>query len=115
MGASNGTTSILDYAVFGGNGGAAAPRGLVFLTGGGYTENQNMISANRVILDPLPILFVYSTAESAWSVGYVPGAATGWQFNEYAGGDHGTAMFGAVPASIADVADWIAATGAASP
>ena len=81
--------------------------GLVFLTGGGYTETQNRIADNRMVLDALPILFVYSTAEAGWSVGFETGAASGWQFNEYPGGDHGTSMFGAVPMSVTDVADWI--------
>ena len=106
VGASNGTTSALDYAIEAPQG--ALPAALVFLTGGGYTETQHRIADQRARLDTLPIRFVFSTAERAWSAGF-DGlmASPTWVFDEYADGAHGTRMFGAVPASIAAVADWI--------
>jgi len=108
-GASNGTTSVLDYTVFAAAEPAAPmPEGIVFLTGGGYTEAQNMISAQRAVLDPMPIDFVYSTAEAAWSASHQAGASAEWSFDERADGAHGTQMFDAVPATITDVADWMA-------
>lgn len=110
VGASNGTTTALDFAVYAaGEATVASPRALVFLTGGGYTETNNQIAAQRTILDALPILFVYSKAERAWSVQYEAGKAASWLFKEYDPGDHGTLMFGAAPASIGDVADFVAA------
>ena len=107
-GASNGTTSALDYTVFAADTPTApSPAALVFLTGGTYTEAQNMISNERATLDEIPIRFVYSTAEAAWSTGFISGASDRWVFDERAGGAHGTLMFGAVPATIPEVADWM--------
>lgn len=106
IGASNGTTSALDYAIHANTeAGVSAPKGLVFLTGGGYTENQNRISAQSAVLDPLPIHFVYSTAERGWSAGFLNTPNTAWTFAEYPMGDHGTLMFNAAAESIEEVAD----------
>lgn len=106
VGASNGTTTALDYAIEAAD--DAAPAALVFLTGGGYTENQHRVAEHRPTLDALPLLFVFSTAERQWSAGFAGlTAAPDWRFEEFADGAHGTRMFGAVPASIAIVADWI--------
>jgi pimeloyl-ACP methyl ester carboxylesterase len=109
VGASNGSTTALDYAV------AAAqdssllfPSALVFLTGGTYTENQNKVSDHRDDLEPLPLLFVFSAAERDWSAALMPGAPSTWTFQEYDPGDHGTNMFSARPESIALVADYLA-------
>jgi len=101
---SNGSTTTLDYTVSA----ASPPRALVFLTGGTYTEAQTKLADQRTKLDPIPILFVYSTDESAWSKGFSTGASPKWVFKEYAGGDHGTRMFTAVPESINDVASFLA-------
>jgi pimeloyl-ACP methyl ester carboxylesterase len=109
IGASNGTTSALDFALY-----AAAdptaplPKALVFLTGGSYTENQNSVDANRGILEPLAIDFVYSAQESAWSTQFSSGAPTPWKFSEYDPGAHGTGMFSSRPESIGDVAGFVA-------
>ncbi|HJL14463.1 MAG TPA: hypothetical protein RMH99_02335 [Sandaracinaceae bacterium LLY-WYZ-13_1] len=111
VGASNGTTSVLDYTVFAaGDADAPSPAAIVFLTGGGYTENQNRVADHRDVLDPMPIQFVYSTAEAGWSVGFEPGAPEIWRFDEYADGDHGTTMFSAAPASVGDVAGFLGDT-----
>ena len=109
IGASNGSTTAFDFAVYAaGEPTVASPRALVFLTGGTYTEANNQIAAQRTVLDALPILFVYSKAERAWSVQYEAGKAAGWVCAEYDPGDHGTLMFTAAPASIGDVADFVA-------
>lgn len=100
VGASNGTTTVLDYTLFAGAGTEPFPSALVFLTGGTYTENQASISAQHELLDPLPIDFVFSTTESAWSLGYKSGAPSAWRFSEWDPGDHGTLMFEARPESI---------------
>lgn len=110
VGASNGTTTVLDYALMtAADDALEAPAALVFLTGGAYTEAQNTVADNRATLETLRVLFVYSTAERAWSAPFEAGAPTTWQFNEYTGGDHGTRMFSAVPASVTDVADFLEA------
>jgi pimeloyl-ACP methyl ester carboxylesterase len=110
VGASNGTATVLDYTVMTATDDTLeTPVALVFLTGGTYTEAQNAVADNRATLDPIPLLFVYSTAEREWSAPFEAGAPTTWQFNEYAGGDHGTRMFSAVPTSVTDVADFLRA------
>jgi pimeloyl-ACP methyl ester carboxylesterase len=101
-GASNGTTTALDYTVIA----APAPKALVFLTAGTYTENNNRIRDQRAKLDPIPILFVYSTQERAFSAAQQTGAASAWEFEEYANGDHGTRMFAARSESIERVAEF---------
>lgn len=110
VGASNGTTTAFDYAVYAaGEASAPSPAALVFLTGGGYTETNNRIEDQRAVVDALPIDFVFSTAERGWSAPWQTGAAAGWQFHEYADGAHGTRMFGAEPDSVAQVADFVEA------
>jgi pimeloyl-ACP methyl ester carboxylesterase len=105
VGASNGTTPALDYALHAAvNSELIFPSALVFLTGGTYTENQNTLGAHHDELDPLPIQFVFSAAESAWSKGYQAGAPSSWRFQEWDPGDHGTKMFEARPESIENVA-----------
>jgi hypothetical protein len=80
---------------------------LVFLTGGTYTENQTKLADHRALLDTIPTLFVYSTAESAWSKGFAAGAPPTWRLDEYANGAHGTRMFAAEPTSVDVVATFI--------
>jgi len=109
VGASNGTTSALDYSAYSGMQTTELfPSALVFLTGGTYTENQTKLNDHRDILDPLPILFVFSTLERGWSAGFLPGAPSAWRFEEYDPGDHGTKMFEARPESIDVVASFLA-------
>ncbi len=104
VGASNGTTSALDFAV---DPLLPRPAALVFLTGGTYTENQTRVSEHRDVLEGLPIDFVFSAAERSWSAGFIEGAPDTWHFDEYDPGDHGTRMFTARPESNVAVADWL--------
>ena len=111
VGASNGTTSVLDYTVFAAaDPSVTSPAALVFLTGGTYTENQNLVADHRDALDPLPLLFVFSTDERDWSVGFELGAPSTWELDEYPMGAHGTAMLTAVPESVDAVAGFLART-----
>ncbi len=105
VGASNGTTSTLDHAVAAGP--DAPPAALVWLTGGPYTENQHALADHRAAWATLPIRFVFSTAERAWSAGFIEGAPAPWVFDEYPNGAHGTRMFGAAPSAIDRVAGWL--------
>lgn len=108
VGASNGTTTALDFALH-----AAAtpsiqpPKALVFLTGGTYTETNNRIADHRTALDSLPILFVFSTAERQWSAAFQAGAPGAWVFQEYDPGDHGTRMFQVQGDAITLASDFI--------
>jgi pimeloyl-ACP methyl ester carboxylesterase len=108
VGASNGTTSALDYTVHAAqNPDETFPGALVFLTGGTYTENQTVLGDHHIDLDALPIQFVHSAAESAWSKGYQSGAPATWRFEELDPGDHGTKMFDARPESVDLVAGFL--------
>lgn len=108
VGASNGTTTIVDWSIFVATANRPAPKALVYLTGGGYTETNNSIAQNRAALEPIPSLFVFSTAERAWSAG-LQGGPTIWEFEEYDPGAHGTQMFGSRPESIQRVVTFLSA------
>ena len=107
VGASNGTTTILDYAVTA-DAASVHPRALVYLTAGSYTENQHAFVDYRALLDAIPSLFVFATSERAFSAALMTGAPPAWEFEEYAPGAHGTRMFAAEPASVGVVADFLA-------
>ncbi|MBX2800326.1 MAG: alpha/beta hydrolase [Myxococcales bacterium] len=102
IGASNGTTSLLDYAVWAGGEGLPEPVAVGFMTGGNYTENQNAMKT----LPQIPAVFTYSTAESAWSDAQKPLDPGSWSFLEYANGSHGTRMFGDKPDVRTDLVDF---------
>jgi len=97
IGASNGTTSMIDYAVWAPGEGLPEVAALGFMTGGSYTETQTTMES----LPGVPSAFTYSTAEAAWSVDQQPLDPGSWSFLEYASGDHGTRMFDAAP-EVAD-------------
>jgi predicted alpha/beta-fold hydrolase len=104
IGASNGTTSMIDYTSWSAGEGLPVPVVHGFMTGGSYTEAQNAMSTVATV----PSVFTYSTAEKAWSVdqqGLDPGS---WLFEEYADGDHGTKMFDAEPSVSADLEGFFA-------
>jgi pimeloyl-ACP methyl ester carboxylesterase len=109
VGASNGTTTALDYTVH-----ASAqpdhpdPSALVFLTGGGYTENQHHLSDVLDVVAATPILFVFPANESAWSQGYA-GVSESWTHSEYEPSGHGTHLFDSAPESMTDVVEWLGA------
>jgi len=104
LGASNGTTSMLDYAVWAGSEGLPVPTALGYMTGGSYTESQNPMSAGT----DWPAIFTYSTAERAWSVDQQALNPGSWAFHEYANGDHGTKMFAADPTVEDDLETFLA-------
>jgi pimeloyl-ACP methyl ester carboxylesterase len=104
LGASNGTTTMIDYAVRARGEGLAVPAGLGFLTGGPYTESQTPMSR----VPPVPAIFTYSTAERAWSVAQQPLDPGSWTFHEYPDGDHGTRILDAAPQSRDDLLGFVA-------
>lgn len=91
IGASNGTTSVLDYTL-GHAKSAPHPAGVAWLSPGSYTEKQYKISAHRAVLDKLPLLFVHPSSEP-WSKQWMDKAAKGWGFLEVNPGKHGTKLF----------------------
>ncbi|GEM_PF-2430627 len=110
IGASNGTTSALDFSLYAaGEDSVEQPRGLVFLSAGGYTGgNQGGLQTNMAALGH-PILFNYPSAETAYNEAVSGWAPAAWNFQEYAPGAHGTGMFGSNPESASATADWVEA------
>jgi dienelactone hydrolase len=108
VGASNGTTTAVDYAVWAQEKSATAPAAIVLLTGGKYTEKQHSIAGHANALT-MPVMFVYSPEEKDWSEAQKAHMQPGWAFSIYAGGAHGTKMFGAAPQAEQDVVDFLVA------
>ncbi len=115
VGASNGTTSALDFTVRAGAAVAAnddtltPPATLVFLSGGKYTEAQHKLNDHAALLDAIPILFVFPRKEAAWSRRAARrhrGAP--WTLQEYKARVHGTELLKRAPASVTLVADHLA-------
>jgi len=108
VGASNGTTTVLDYTIAAAQDEAIElPAAIVYLTGGAYTENQHRIDDNRAILEGVTTRFVFSTDERTWSAGFMADAPVTWSFEEYDPGGHGTIMFTTRPESIDDFAVYL--------
>jgi len=103
--ASNGTTSMIDYAAWAGGEGLPEPVGLAFMSGGAYTTAQTPMSS----VPKVPALFVYPPEEAAWPQAQASLDPGSWRFEEYAGGAHGTRMFTtSVDAEVrADLLEWI--------
>lgn len=88
MGASNGTTSMIDYAAWAPGEGLPAPVVLAFLTGGTYTENQTAMSE----VAHLPAVFEVQTSENGWTEAQRALDPGTWAFYEHLGAGHGTQM-----------------------
>lgn len=110
VGASNGTTTAVDYAVHAGETDELEPAGaLVLLSGASYTENQNRFSEAGEALAGVPILFAYPPEEATWPDTQRRHDAGIWNFVPYTPGAHGTLLFGANPESMADIATFVEA------
>jgi pimeloyl-ACP methyl ester carboxylesterase len=104
IGASNGTTSALDFILWSlEEESLSTPEAVVFMTGGGYTENNT----NLGDLALPAAMFTYSTAERDWSVGQQEHDPGSWLFKEYPNGDHGTKMFAAEPTVQSDIEGYL--------
>jgi pimeloyl-ACP methyl ester carboxylesterase len=108
VGASNGTTTCLDYTVKALDAeGLRGPSALVFLTGGAYTENQNRLLGGPAT--SVPALFTYNAREAEWSLAAKAGGpAELWSFAAYEPGGHGTRVFEANPESMDDIVRFLA-------
>jgi pimeloyl-ACP methyl ester carboxylesterase len=104
IGASNGTTSMIDYAVWAEREGGVSLAAMGFMTGGSYTEGQTAMEA----VPAVPAVFTYSTAERGWSVDQQGLHDDVWVFEEYPQGDHGTRMFEARPEVTNDLVAFFA-------
>jgi len=90
VGASNGTTSVMDYVVDHA-GELPHPSGLIWMSPGTYTEDNNRVLDNRETLDALPMLWLYPEDEP-YSDQWTAGAPPDWTFHRD-GTEHGTDMF----------------------
>lgn len=113
IGASNGTTTLLDYAVE-----AAAredldpPSRIVFMSAGQYTENQHSFRAALTSIGAPPIYAVYSANEKQWNESAAAIAKAGgvaWSATMYEPGTHGTKLFSSDPGVAQVLIDFIAA------
>ena len=110
VGASNGSTSVLDHTVNRSDSILPDPKALLFFSPGSYTETQNKIRDHLATLKTLPILFLYPTNEASYSKGFDDGTSSVWSFFEIQGGQHGTQNFdnGALEAkALPEFLKWI--------
>ena len=108
VGASNGTTSAVDYAIKAHvDPNWPRPAAIVMLTGGPYTENQHSVAGHAAALS-MPVLLVYSVEEREWSEAQKELQQPSWSFSIYKDGAHGTKMFGALPQAQEDVVGFLA-------
>ncbi len=107
IGASNGTTTCVDYAIKAADGeGLVGPLTLVLMTGGSYTEKQNALKDS--VVTQLPVLFTFNAKEAAWSEAQRGGAPDGlWRFTAYAPGGHGTRVFAPNPEAMTDIVSYL--------
>ncbi len=109
VGASNGTTTALDHAVT-----AEAsdrPLALVFLSPGGYTENQNAVVDHADVLSSMPVFLGYPDGERAWPEGVRGLAGDAWVFEQYDGGSHGSRLFSSSPTVTDDILQFLSTHG----
>ena len=91
VGASNGTTTALDYTVSRQDGALPAPKALIWLSPGTYTEAQNSIADNLSTLDEVPLLIVHPDNEP-WATELDQHPKT-CKIVEIEDGRHGTSNF----------------------
>ena len=105
IGASNGTTTTMDYAVEAAATGRLAPRALVWMSPGTYTESQHKLAE----LSMSNVLECYPTSEARWSEKAAEKAPAGstWTLREYDPGTHGSGLFKSDPTVIEDIAGWL--------
>ncbi len=100
IGASNGTTSVLDYLIARDEA-LPAPIAAAWLSPGAYTENQHLIADVRDALDPVRLFIAYPTSEP-WATQFLNPQPASWELLEVTDGQHGTRNFddGALEAQL---------------
>ncbi|MCP4500799.1 MAG: hypothetical protein GY822_12630 [Deltaproteobacteria bacterium] len=88
VGASNGTTSVMDYVVNRSDASLPMPAAIAWLSPGSYTENQNSIADHNDVMSVLPVLTVHPANET-W-VAQFAGYSDAWKIVTLANGRHGT-------------------------
>ena len=112
VGASNGTTSIWDYAVAANQKRREPkiinPKALVYLSGGTYTENQVKLSEGGAARD-IPTLFLYPEREKEWNLVQKANAPNNWAFSGFAASAHGSRLLTAEPTAPTKIIEFLAA------
>jgi pimeloyl-ACP methyl ester carboxylesterase len=101
--ASNGTTSMIDYAALAEAEGWTAPETLTFVSVVGSTTNNHEIAD----VPATPAHFTYPTAEADNNEPWKAANPGGWSFQEYDPGAHGTRMFESTPELAGDLHAWL--------
>jgi pimeloyl-ACP methyl ester carboxylesterase len=107
IGASNGTTTTMDYAVEAEGAGWPAPRAIVWMSPGSYTESQHRLAE----LEMADVLELYPTSEASWAERAAGKAPQGeaWTLIEYDPGSHGTDLFMSDRTVDDDILAWLLA------
>jgi alpha-beta hydrolase superfamily lysophospholipase len=108
VGASNGSTTALDYAVEAEADGRPALTSLVWMSPGTYTTAQHEV--DELTLGRVAEL--YPTSEANWAERAQGKAENGdeWTLIEYDPGGHGTDLFTEAPEVSTDLVDWLVAS-----
>lgn len=104
VGASNGTTTALDYAVTAADAGYPAPASMVFWSPGSYTETNHRMGE----LELARLMLVYPSSEADWPESKRTLDPGTWTWDEYAGTRHGTTAFGTANDPGAEIVAFIA-------
>lgn len=103
VGASNGTTSVLDYAALAGTEGWTAPSAFVMLSAVGATTNNHAIAD----MPALPGWFGYPASEADNNAPWQEADPGEWSFTLYDPGAHGTRMFAEAPDCAPELTAWL--------
>jgi hypothetical protein len=68
-----------------------------------HTDAQQSLASVREAMAKVPVMFVFSTEERAWSVQFQNNAPAPWKFLEGNSGEHGTNMFKVRPDTADDI------------
>jgi pimeloyl-ACP methyl ester carboxylesterase len=101
--ASNGTTSMIDYAAMAAAEGWTAPDTLNFVSVVSSTTNNHGISD----VPATPALFSHPKSETDNNEPWKAENPGGWEFTEYDPGAHGTRMFQAAETLAANIHEWL--------
>jgi pimeloyl-ACP methyl ester carboxylesterase len=99
IGASNGTTSALDWAVDA----SPPPKALVWMSPGPYTVQNTTLAA----LSVPRVLVLYPASEREWPDGVRKAAPATWEWRELPGEAHGTFLFAAHPEVGTQIRAWL--------
>lgn len=96
LGASNGTTSMIDYTAWSRTEDVPEPVALGYLSGGSYTTTNTSMDD----IPTLPSLFLYGDGDAVWAENLKGESPAAWQFQLIEGGGHGTALLDRVDRAV---------------